>query len=125
MKVLALVMACVCCNVTAQLLLKLGASSPSAKALVSNASDMAGWWGVLASWPTLTGICLWTVSTLLWLYILVGAELSHAYALYGLNYVATPLLANWYFKETLNGLQYLGIAFITLGVGLTVGGKMR
>jgi multidrug transporter EmrE-like cation transporter len=125
MKVLALVMTCVCCNVTAQLLIKLGASSPSSKILQSDPSSIAGWWGVLVSWPTITGIGLWIVSTLFWIYILVGSDLSYAYALYGLNYVATPLFANWYFKESMNGMQYLGVASITLGVGLTIAGKLR
>jgi drug/metabolite transporter (DMT)-like permease len=107
------------------LLLKLGASSSWGKVLHSNPTELAGWWGVLSAWPTLVGIGLWVASTLLWLYILVGSELSYAYALYGLNYVATPLLANWYFKESLNGLQYVGIALITLGVGLIIGGRVR
>lgn len=125
MKILALVLACVCCNVMAQMFLKLGASSPSGKLLQSQATSLPVWSSVLTSWPILAGIALWTVSTLLWLYVLTGTELSYAYALYGLNYVATPLLASWYFKESLNGFQYTGIALITLGVGLTVGGRFR
>ena len=125
MKLPALVMACVLCNASAQLLLKFGASGPAGKLLREETTNLGVWLGVLTDWPTLTGIGLWTVSTLLWIYILAGTELSYAYALYGLNYVVTPLLASWYFKESLNGLQYAGIALITLGVGLTISGRLK
>ena len=125
MKLLTLVLTCVCCNASAQLLLKMGVSGPAGRALRDQATDLGGWWGVLSAWPTLTGVGLWVISTLLWVYILAGSELSYAYALYGLNYVVTPLLASWYFKESLNGLQYGGIALITLGVGLTVVGRAK
>ena len=125
MKLVALVIACVICNASAQLLLKLGASGPAGKLLREEAANLGVWFGILTGWPTLTGIGLWTISTLLWIYILAGSELSYAYALYGLNYVVTPLLASWYFKESLNGLQYTGIALITLGVGLTISGRLN
>ena len=118
-------MTCVICNASAQLLLKFGASGPAGKILREEAASLGPWLGVLSGWPTLSGIGLWTVSTLLWIYILAGSELSYAYALYGLNYVVTPLLASWFFKESLNGLQYAGIALITLGVGLTITGRLK
>jgi drug/metabolite transporter (DMT)-like permease len=124
MKVPALVMACVICNACAQLLLKFGASGPAGELLKEEVSNLGAWLDVLTGLPILTGIGLWTVSTLLWIYILAGSELSYAYALYGLNYVVTPLLASWFFRESLNSLQYIGVALITLGVGLTVTGRL-
>lgn len=121
MKVYGLIIACVVCNVSAQLFLKNGASGSS---LYQHGHDMARWVSVLFSPSVLGGIALWTISTLIWIYLLSGVELSFAYALYGLNYVFTPLAARWFFQEQVNSMQLAGIAFITLGVGLTISGRI-
>lgn len=122
MKVFGIVLACVIFNVSGQLLLKFGASSSDSK-LYQNPSDITEWWAIFSTWPVLTGISLWILSTLLWLYVLSGAPLSYAYSLYGLNYVFTPLAAQWFFREPIKPMQIVGIALIALGVGLTVTGR--
>lgn len=122
MKVLGIVLICVLCNVVSQLLLKLGTTT-EANPLQWSTSHLGQWWSVLTAWPTLGAIALWTLSTIVWIYLLSNTELSFAYALYGLNYVLTPLLGSLYFKETMSPLQIIGVALITLGVGMTVAGK--
>jgi drug/metabolite transporter (DMT)-like permease len=122
MKVLLLVSACVVCNVSAQVSLKTGATK-GGHSLYHHANDVTAWWSVLSSWPILLGMALWTVSTLIWIYLLSGVELSYAYALYGLNYVLTPLAARWFFEESMSPSQILGMALMALGLGLTVSGR--
>ena len=122
MRVYGIVLACVFCNVTAQILLKVGAGTSGVQ-LYQTPTEPAHWWTTLSSWPLLAGIALWTTSTLLWIYVLSGHELTFAYALYGLNYVLTPLAANVVFHETLKPVQVAGVALIALGVGLTVIGR--
>ena len=117
-----IVLACVFCNVTAQVLLKMGAGIGGAR-LYQNPFDVAHWWATLSSWPLIVGIALWTISTLLWVYVLSGHQLTFAYALYGLNYVLTPLAANLVFQESMKPVQVSGVALIALGVGLTVIGR--
>ena len=120
MKLYLAVLICVVCNVTAQLALKKGtASTGEGNGLFHNPGDFGLWLETLLSWPIVAGILLWTISTLIWVYILSGSELSFAYALYGLNYVLTPLAASWFLEEQLSPTQIAGMAFITLGVGLT------
>ena len=124
MKLYLAVLICVFCNVTAQLALKKGANSTGdGNGLFHNPGNASLWVETLVSWPVVAGILLWTVSTLTWIYILSGSELSFAYALYGLNYVLTPLAASWVFEEQMSPTQIAGMAFITLGVGLTASAR--
>lgn len=123
MRTLLLVLICVCCNVAAQLFLRSGAQSRG-QGIITNAFDLKAWVAVLSSVPILAGIVLWTVSTLIWIYLLAQVELSYAFALYSLNYVVTPLAARWYLQEAISSLQYVGIAIITLGVGVTISARI-
>ena len=47
---------------------------------------------------------------------MIGASFAH--------YVVTPLAARWYLQESINSLQYVGIAIITLGVGVTISARI-
>lgn len=122
MRTILLVLVCVCCNVMAQLLLRTGASE-NGQGILSNVLDLKAWASVLGSLPVLGGIALWTVSTLAWIYLLAQVELSYAFALYSLNYLFTPLAARWYLQESMNSLQMVGMAIITLGVGVSISAK--
>jgi len=124
MKVPVLVLSCVLCNVSAQILLKFGAIRGGPD-LYQDYTSLSLWWKVLASPQLVGGIILWTVSTLLWVYVLTGVNLSYAYGLYGLNYIFTPIAGHLVFKESLTPTQLAGMALITLGVGLTVTGKVH
>ncbi len=122
MKTLLLVLACVFCNVLAQLLIKTGASAHG-DSLAKNAVDARAWFSLFCSPPVLGGVSLWVVSTLIWIYLLSQVELSYAFALYSLNYVLTPLAARWFLNESMVTLQYVGVAIITLGVGVTISAR--
>ncbi len=122
MRTVLLVLLCVLLNAVAQLALKAGASTQKS-ALSVEAGDLQAWSTMLTSKPVLLGIALWTLSTLVWLYVLSQNSLVFAYGLYGLNYLLVPLLAHWRLSEPLSGLQIVGMGLIALGVGCTVAGR--
>lgn len=122
MRTVLLVLLCVLLNAVAQLALKAGASTQSS-ALSVEAGNLQAWSAMLTSKPVLLGIVLWTLSTLVWLYVLSQNSLVFAYGLYGLNYLLVPLLAHWRLSEPLSGLQIVGMGLIALGVGCTVAGR--
>lgn len=122
MKTVILVLVCVFCNVLAQLLIKSGASTQG-QSLSVNALDFRAWFSLFGSPPILGGVTLWVISTLVWIYLLSQVELSYAFALYSLNYVLTPLAARWFLQESMVTLQYVGVAIITLGVGVTISAR--
>ena len=116
-------MLCVLLNVSAQLLLKSGATNYG-DTLSRDSLALRTWVQVLASPWILGGILLWTLSTLLWIYLISQVDLSYAIALYSLNYLVTPIAARFLFQESVNTLQIAGLAFIALGVGMTVSSKI-
>ena len=122
MKTILMVLACVLCNSLAQLALRQGAAAQGS-GIVANPLSPAAWGSVLFCPPVVAGLALWTLSTLLWIYVLSGSGLILAYGLYGLNYVLVPLLAHWRLAEPISGLQAAGMALIALGVGCTVAGR--
>ena len=122
MKTIGMVLACVACNSVAQIALRQGASTHG-RSLGSDPGSVAAWTQVLLSPPVLLGLLLWTISTLLWIYVLSHTGLMLAYGLYGLNYLLVPLLAHWRFSEPISPLQATGMALIALGVGCTVAGR--
>ena len=122
MRTVLLVLLCVLLNAVAQLALKAGASTQKS-ALSVEAGDLQAWSTMLTSKPVLLGIVLWTLSTLVWLYVLSQNSLVFAYGLYGHNYLLVPLLAHWRLSEPLSGLQIVGMGLIALGVGCTVAGR--
>jgi len=122
MRTVALVLVCVLCNSLAQIALREGASSRGS-GLTTDPWSAAAWAQVLSSPPLLAGLLLWTISTLLWIYVLSHTGLVLAYGLYGLNYVLVPLAAHWRFSEPISPLQATGMALIALGVGCTVAAR--
>lgn len=91
--------------------------------LYENPSSPELWVGAVINPWFLGGMVSWTVSTMVWVYILSGNQLSFAYGLYGLNYVLTPLAGRVLFHEALQPTQLVGMGLITLGVGLTIVGR--
>ena len=122
MKTVGMVLACVVCNSVAQIALRQGASTNGAS-LSSDPGSLTAWAQVMFSPPVLLGLLLWTISTLLWIYVLSHTGLMLAYGLYGLNYILVPLLAHLRFSEPISPLQGGGMALIALGVGCTVAGR--
>ena len=77
----------------------------------------------MTSPPVLSGLLLQGAGFSLWLYILTRNKLGYALGLTGaFFYLLLPLLTWWLFDERLTSLQWLGLAFICIGV-LCLGAK--
>lgn len=69
-----------------------------------------------------SGVVLYGLATLLWLYILSKKELSLVYPLQSITYVLGTLLAIFVFHENVSLLRWLGIAIIIVGATLVARG---
>jgi len=68
----------------------------------------------------LTGLILYSISTLFWFVVLSKAELSFVYPLIALGYISTALLAKYFFNEAITPLRWLGILLIVAGAFLII-----
>ena len=64
----------------------------------------------------LSGLFLYAMSFLLWLFILAKVKLSVAYPITSLNFVLVLLLSYYFFGEKLTMAQYFGVVLIIFGV---------
>ena len=95
-------------------------ASPSSWAIAADATSLSGWAAVLASPHVLLGVGLWVLSTVLYILVLSRTELSYAYCLGSLNYVAVPLISRALFGDPISTGHCAGILLIAAGVGLTM-----
>ena len=109
---------CTLISAGAQILFKIGAQrlpQLGATGLLANP------WIALRNIPLLSGLTLYGVFTLLFVYALRDAELSIIYPIIALSYVWVTLLSLVFFHETINPYKACGITIIMLGV--TILGK--
>ncbi len=107
-------------GLTGQLLLKKGMTSIGEVTLFSkglnNFFKTVG--QMFTNKSVLAGVFLFSCSTLLWLVILSGLELSYIYPMVSLNYVLTAIGSKMFFKEKITKMRWLSIAVIIAGVVL-------
>ncbi len=109
--VLVMVLVSIGIEVTGQLLLKIGASTP-----VHNPADLIR---NLLSPTTIVALFMYVVASLLWIAVLSRARLSYAYPLLGLNYVLIVLLSVLILHESVSLYRWIGVGFIVLGFIVT------
>lgn len=98
-------------NSFGQLLIKLGTQEVGAL-------ETAGFYGLL-NFKLITGIGLFGMSFLTWIYILSKSNLSYAFPFaVGLGYVTVILLATLFLKETPSALQITGMTLVGVGIVL-------
>lgn len=73
-------------------------------------------WQMFTNKMVLAGVFLFSCSTLLWMVILSGLELSYIYPMVSLNYVLTAIGSKMLFKEKITKMRWLSIAVIIIGV---------
>lgn len=73
-------------------------------------------WTMFTNKTILTGVFFFAGSTLLWVVILSGLELSYIYPMVSLNYVLAALSSKVFFKEQVTNMRWLSIAVIMIGV---------
>lgn len=64
------------------------------------------------------GLCIYAVSSVLWIVVLNQVKLSYAYPLISLSYVFVVILSALLLHERVPTITIFGLMFITLGVSL-------
>jgi len=75
---------------------------------------------LLTNWYLMLGLCLYGISTIIYIYALSQGELSVLYPVIATSYIWTCLLAVLILGERMNLVNWIGILFILLGVGMVV-----
>jgi multidrug transporter EmrE-like cation transporter len=110
-----LALLCVCLTATAQVLLKMGMSSPAIQHAMSTGMRSM-YWLALTSPAIWGGMICFGASAGLWLLVLGKLEVSLAYPLVSLGVVLTTLAGILILGESAGVYKVLGVAMIVGGV---------
>ena len=112
-----LLLVCVALNTIAQLLLKAGVKTLG----VIDFAWADLWrtvWTLVFEWHIFIGLLCYVSSVIVWLSVLSRTEVSVAYPMSSLGYVATAIAAWYLFAEPLTPTRIAGILIIIFGVYL-------
>ena len=116
-KNLILIFSSICLGVCGQLAMKNGMMD--AKLSASSVSVLVnGFVRALMNPFVIGGIGLYGISALIWLMVLSRVELSFAYPLVSIGYVAVMLMSRVLFHEQVSGVRIAGALVICAGVFL-------
>ncbi len=114
---ISLLLICVALNTIAQVLLKAGVKTVGAIDF-----SMGHIWRAASSlafdWHIFTGLICYVASVGVWLLVLSRTEVSVAYPMISLGYIATAIAAWYLFDEPMTPVRIAGIAVIIVGVFL-------
>jgi len=112
-----LLLVCVALNTVAQILLKAGVTTLGA--IDFGLGQL--WrtlWTLFFEWHIFAGLVCYVASVVVWLAVLSRTEVSVAYPMSSLGYVATAVAAWYLFSEPMTPTRVTGIFVIVLGVFL-------
>ena len=75
---------------------------------------------LITNWHLILGLVLYMTATVLYVYALSHGQLSVLYPIIATSYIWTALLAVTFLGEKMSVVNWAGILFILLGVGLVV-----
>lgn len=110
-----LLIASVAASVGGQFFLKQGAL---ALGTIDASNVLAAIVSMITKWQILVGLVCYGLGVVTYILLLNKVNLSIASPLLALSYVFAVLLGLFFFKEKVTLIQYIGIAFIFLGVVL-------
>ena len=102
----------------AQLMLKLGMSSPSVQLALggSDRSFPRAVAAIMTSPIVLSGLFLFAVSVVIWLFVLARVDLSTAYPCVALGVVITVASGHFILGETISPTKLAGVTAVVIGV---------
>ena len=115
MGALGLALFCVCLTAAAQVLLKMGMSSPAIQQAMANGMRSV-YWLALTSPLIWGGMICFGASAGLWLLVLGKLEVSMAYPLISLGVVLTTLAGIFILGESVSIYKLLGVSLVIAGV---------
>lgn len=117
-KVLILILLSVGLSAAAQIVLKLGMGSDSARQAMASASLWKGYLGLLSHPAVIVGLAAYALGALVWLRVLAQLDVSKAYPFVALGIVVTMTAGALGLGETVSPLRALGAALVVGGVVL-------
>jgi undecaprenyl phosphate-alpha-L-ara4N flippase subunit ArnE len=96
----------VACDVSGQILFKIGVDRPSA----------ALWRDRSGNFWLLGGIAVYTLEIFVWLRILALVPLSLAFSIASLNVLGITLASRVILKEAVGGIRWMGAVLVTIGI---------
>jgi drug/metabolite transporter (DMT)-like permease len=111
-----LLLICVALNTIAQVLLKAGVMTVGA--IDFSLAHVGRTAALLFEWHIFTGLVCYVASVVVWLLVLSRTEVSVAYPMISLGYIATAVAAWYLFGEALSPARIAGIFVIMIGVYL-------
>jgi len=73
--------------------------------------------------PLVAAVCLYGITSGVWVYVLRKIELGRVYPLMALAFVFVPLGSYLVFGERFQAQYFLGVALIMIGIVITVGAR--
>ncbi len=104
-------------SIVGQLLLKKGMNAVGTVSLL-NRRVVSTVFRMLTNPYIIVGGIVFVASLALWLIVLSKLDVSYAYPIVSINYVAIALASKLFFRETVSKLRWLSIFVICLGVVL-------
>ncbi len=117
MKIFWLACLSIAISVAAQFALKAGMSSAAVKAALQGPLDGRALWVTLTRPEVLLGFALYGLGAVVWLAVLARWDVSKAYPLVGLGFVAS-LAVGSLLGEQVGAVRAAGVLLICLGVAL-------
>jgi undecaprenyl phosphate-alpha-L-ara4N flippase subunit ArnE len=96
----------VACDVSGQILFKIGADRPST----------AFWRELFGNLWLLGGITVYALEIFVWLRILALVPLSLAFSIASLNVLGITLASRMILKEAVGGIRWMGAVLVTIGI---------
>jgi len=118
-----MIVVCVLLGVCGQLLMKQGISyGPNASAkgdAVDDMGEIVPYLRAVAMNPlVIGGFALYGLSSVLWLILLTRVELSWAYPMLAMGYIAVVFLSRIFFQEAVTMTRFAGTVVVAVGVWL-------
>lgn len=73
---------------------------------------------IISNWKIILGLSFYFIPAMIWIYMLKKVEISFLQPLFCLTYIITPILAYFFFQETLSIAKWAGIVVIILGISI-------
>lgn len=115
---LAILLLCVVLTSAAQVVLKIGTSSPAIAAAAPDMDSIQRYVVLLTSPMVMLGLALYVAAAIVWLRVLSVLDLSQAYPFVALSYAVTMAAGIFWLGEQVHATRVLGAGIILLGVVL-------
>lgn len=116
-KTLAFILFSVSLSAISQITMKAGMSGRNIQQhYLSDHSVLGTLQGALTNGYVMSGLMLYGVSALSWLYVLAGTDVSKAYPFVGLGFIFTMLLGWIALDESISGGRIVGTLLVVSGV---------